>query len=372
MRDAFKDQKRIVVKVGTSTLTYPNGKLNLERIEALVRQIADLQNRGKEMLLVTSGAVGSGANRLGWKEKPKTMPEKQALAAIGQGVLMHTYEKLFSEYNQVVAQVLMTREDIDERVKFLNMTSAFNAVLALGAIPIINENDTVAVHELKFGDNDTLSSMVAGLVTADLLILLSDVEGLYTKDPRSNSDAELISTVDEITAEMEGNSIQLGSAFSSGGMITKLRAAKLCMSVGIPMVIANSDQPDVLRRIVAGENLGTVFVPKSEKLHARKKWIGFGKVPQGVITVDAGCEKALLQQGKSLLASGITGCSGDFEFGSVVSIFNQDGREIARGIAYYAYPELTQIQGKQSKEVEAILGYKDYDEVVHRDNLYVM
>jgi glutamate 5-kinase len=372
LRETFCELKRIVVKVGTSTLTYPNGKLNLERIEQLVRQIADLHNRGKEMLLVTSGAVGTGANRLGWKEKPRTMPEKQALSAIGQSALMHIYEKLFSEYNQVAAQILLTREDLAERGRYLNLTNAFSKVLQLGAVPIINENDPVAVDELKFGDNDSLSAMVASLVGADLLILLSDVEGLYTADPRHDREAALMDQVAEITPEIEANSSAKGAVFSTGGMTTKLGAAKLCMGIGIPMVIANSEQPDVLRRLMAGEQLGTVFLPKTAKTHARKKWIGFAKIPQGSVYVDEGCEKALLAQGKSLLASGIFACEGEFDYGAVISIFNGKKQEIARGISNYSSRDMVRIQGQRSQEIEEILGNKDYDEVIHRDNLYVI
>jgi glutamate 5-kinase len=252
------------------------------------------------------------------------------------------------------------------------MTNTFNALLNLGAIPVINENDTVAVHELKFGDNDSLSSVVAGIVGADLLILLSDVDGFYSKNPRTNPDAVLLPEVREVTAEMEANSMERGTTFSTGGMITKLHAAKRCMAVGIPMVITSSEEPDVIRRIVSGEKMGTVFIPKQEKMHTHKKWIGFGRVPQGVITVDRRCEDALIKQGESLLPSEVIGCTGDFDYGAVISIVSADEREIARGITNYSCAELTRIKGKQAGEVEEILGHKDYEEVVHRDNLYVM
>jgi glutamate 5-kinase len=373
LRETFAELKRIVVKVGTSTLTYENGKLNLTRIEHLVRQIADLQNQGKQMLLVSSGAVGTGANRLGWTKKPETLPEKQALAAIGQGALMHIYEKLFSEYNQIVAQILLTRDDLNERGRYLNMSNAFNMVLQLGAIPIINENDTVAVDELKykFGDNDSLSALVASVVDADLLILLSDIDGLYTADPRHHPEAKLLDQVKEITAEMEAGAQARGGAFSTGGMITKLHAARQCMGVGVPMVIANSAQPEVLRRLIAGEGLGTVFWPKNVKTGARKKWIAIGTVPQGSVTVDSGCAAAL-HQGKSLLASGIVECRGDFSYGAVISILDPAAEEIARGVCNYSAGDIKLIMGRRSGEIEAILGNKYYDEVIHRDNLYVL
>lgn len=371
MRDKFKEFKRIIIKVGTSTLTYPGGQLNLHRIEKLVREISDLHNRGLEVILVSSGAIGTGANRMGLKSVPKTLPEKQALAAIGQGALMHVYEKLFAEYNKIVAQVLLTREDLSDRIRYLNAAHTLVSILNMQVIPIINENDTVAVEEIRFGDNDTLSALVGGIVDADLLIILSDVDGLYDCDPRNNPDAHLQSEVYEITSEMESNSTGRGIEFSSGGMLTKLKAARICMTSGVAMIIANSSQDNVIRRIIEGENLGTLFIPKQDKMQARKKWIAFGTVLHGRITVDAGCEKALLEKGKSLLPSGIKEITGDFERGTVVAVTNVYGREIARGIVNYSSAELKQIAGCQTSEIEELLGNKDYDEVIHRNNLWV-
>jgi len=371
-RDDLKLCQRAVVKIGTSTLTYGNGQLNLQRIERLVREMADLHNRGIEVLLVSSGAIGVGASRMGYKKIPRTMPEKQALAAIGQGALVQLYEKLFSEYNKTVAQVLLTREDLDERLRYLNAANALLAILGLGVIPIINENDTVVVEEIKFGDNDTLSALVAGIVNADLLIILSDVDGLYDSDPRANRDARLQTEVQEITMAMENNSKSRGSSFSSGGMLTKLRAARICMAAGVPMVIANSDNDNIIRRIVDGEEIGTLFIPREEKLQARKKWIAFGTVAQGWVLVDAGAEAALLKKGKSLLPSGVVAVEGDFERGTVVAVATAaDKREIARGMVNYSSDEIRLIAGKKSSEIEKILQGKDYDEVIHRNNLWV-
>lgn len=334
--------------------------------------MADLHNRGIEVLLVSSGAIGVGASRMGYKKIPRTMPEKQALAAIGQGALVQLYEKLFSEYNKTVAQVLLTREDLDERLRYLNAANALLAILGLGVIPIINENDTVVVEEIKFGDNDTLSALVAGIVNADLLIILSDVDGLYDSDPRANRDARLQTEVQEITMAMENNSKSRGSSFSSGGMLTKLRAARICMAAGIPMVIANSDNDNIIRRIVDGEEIGTLFIPREEKLQARKKWIAFGTVAQGWVLVDAGAEAALLKKGKSLLPSGVVAVEGDFERGTVVAVATAaDKREIARGMVNYSSDEIRLIAGKKSSEIEKILQGKDYDEVIHRNNLWV-
>lgn len=370
-RKRFKEARRVVVKVGTSTLTYTNGQLNLQRIERLVREMADLHNRDVEVLLVSSGAIGVGANRMGLKKIPRTIPEKQALAAIGQGALVQLYEKLFLEYGKTVAQVLLTRGDLDERIRYLNATSTLLAILSMQVIPIINENDTVAVEEIKFGDNDTLSALVAGIVDADLLLILSDVEGLYDCDPRCNQDARLLSQVEEITAEMEDNSRNRGSSFASGGMFTKLKAARICMASGVPLVIANSETENVIRRVVAGEDIGTLFIPREKKMHAREKWIAFGTLGQGGVQVDEGAQTALLKKGKSLLPSGITSISGEFERGAVVTVTGPGGIEIARGMVNYSASEIKMIAGKKSSEIEKILGDKDYDEVIHRNNLWV-
>ncbi|MGR6835384.1 glutamate 5-kinase [Syntrophomonas erecta] len=370
-RKKLAECNRVVIKIGTSTLTYPNGQLNLRRIEHLVREIADLHNGDKEVVVVSSGAIGVGAMRMGYKSKPRTMPEKQALAAIGQGALLHLYEKLFAEYGKTVGQVLITRGDFDERIRYLNATNALLAMLNMKVIPIINENDTVVVEEIKFGDNDTLSALVAAVVDADLLIILSDVDGLYDCDPRLHPTARLLTEVKEITTEIEDNSHSRGSSFSSGGMYTKLRAARMCMASGIPVVIANSQQESVIRRIISGEELGTLFIPREEKMHARKKWIAFGSVVQGEIVVDAGAQNALIKRGKSLLPSGVVGVRGEFERGMMVAVINQSGEEIARGIVNYSGEEISKITGRKSSEIEEILGDKDYDEVIHRNNLWV-
>jgi glutamate 5-kinase len=371
MREDLKNCRRIVVKVGTSTLTHPNGQLNLGRMERIVRELSDLHNQDKEVLLVSSGAIGTGANRMGFKKVPRTLPEKQALAAIGQGALLHMYEKLFAEYGKVVAQVLLTREDLDERMRYLNATNTLLAILNMQVIPIINENDTVVVEEIKFGDNDMLSTVVANIVDADLLIILSDVDGFYDLDPRIHQEACLQYEIEEITEEMESNSTNRGIAFSSGGMLTKLRGARVCMTVGIPMIIANSAEPNVIRRLIAGEKLGTLFIPREEKMQARKKWIAFGTVPHGKLTVDAGAASALLKKGKSLLASGITAVEGDFERGTVVAVMTGDEQEIARGMTNYSGGEIKRIAGRKSSDIARILGEKDYDEVIHRNNLWI-
>jgi len=371
MRESFKDCRRIVVKVGTSTLTHPNGQLNLGRMEHIVRELADLHNQDIEVLLVSSGAIGTGANLMGLKKVPRTLPEKQALAAIGQGALLHMYEKFFAEYGKTVAQVLLTREDLDERMRYLNATNTLLAILNMKVIPIINENDTVVVEEIRFGDNDMLSTVVAGIVDADLLIILSDVDGFYDQDPRICDEACLQSEIYEITGDMEENSTNRGITFSSGGMLTKLKGARICMAAGIPLIIANSSENNVIRRIMAGEKLGTLFYPREEKMHARKKWIAFGTALHGKVIIDAGAATALLKKGKSLLASGIVKVEGGFERGAVVAVLDSEGREIARGMANYNAEETRRIAGQKSADIEKILGQKDYDEVIHRNNLWV-
>lgn len=362
------NKKRIVVKVGTSTLTYATGKLNLDQLERLVRELADLRHRDIEVVLVSSGAVGAGMGKLGLRSKPRSIPEKQALAAIGQGILMQMYEKFFAEYGEIVAQVLLTREDITQRGRYLNARNTLLALLRLGVVPIINENDTVAYEEIKFGDNDTLAALVAGLVDADLLVLLSDIDGLYTADPRKDSSAQLIKTVEELTPEIVALAGNSGSRLGSGGMMTKIQAARIVSTSGIPMIVANGSQKGVLKEIVMGENPGTLFLPCDHRLNSRKAWIGYASKTSGAVTVDQGAEKALLEKGKSLLPSGITSVEGDFERGCVISIMGGSG-EIARGIVNYSSAEIKQIMGCQSNEIVRILGQKDFDEVIHRDNL---
>lgn len=363
--------QRIVIKVGTSTLTYANGKLNLGRIESLVRQLADLHNADKEVILVSSGAIGAGADKMGFKKTPRTIPEKQALAAIGQGALLHMYEKLFAEYGKTVAQVLLTRDDFMERLRYLNATNALLAILALQVIPIINENDTVVVEEIKFGDNDTLSALVAGITDAGLLIILSDVDGLYNSDPRLNQGATLQKTVAEITEDMEKSAGTKGSKFSSGGMLTKLNAARICMAEGVPMVIANGSHKDVIRKVVNGQDIGTLFVPRVEKMQARKRWIAFGSAIQGRLYIDAGALNALVNRGKSLLPSGIIKVADDFDRGAVVAVLTAEGQEVARGMVNYNSEEIKLIAGRKTSDIGKILSAKDYDEVIHRNNLWV-
>lgn len=364
--------KRIVVKLGTSTLTYSNGKLNLFRIEKLVRELSDIVNSGKEIILVTSGAVGVGMDRLGLTEKLKTIPEKQAAAAVGQGILMHIYEKIFGEYGQTVAQVLLTREDSVNRKRYANSRNTLLTLLKMGVVPVINENDAVAVDELKIGDNDTLSATVAGIVDADLLVILSDVEGVYTDNPSKNPAAQLIELITDITPEIEALSGEPGSLRGTGGMYTKIQAGKIAMSSGMAMVIALSSREGVLRDILSGFAVGTLFLPKENGLHIRKRWLAFGSRIYGSVTVDRGCEQALLVDGSSLLAAGIIAVSGSFDQGNTIRILTTGGQEIARGLVNYSATDIEKIKGYHTQEIADILGNKPYDEVIHRDNLALL
>lgn len=371
-RSNIPTAKRIVIKVGTSTLSHSTGKLNFQRIEKLVRELADLANQGKEIILVTSGAVSAGMERLGLKEKPKTIPEKQAAAAVGQGILLHTYEKIFGEYGQIVAQVLLTREDSVNRKRYANSRNTLLTLLSMGVIPIINENDAVAVDELKIGDNDTLSAMVASIVDADVLIILSDVEGVFTANPQSDPTAALIPEIGDITPELEDLAGGPGSMRGTGGMYTKIQAAKIAVNSGVVMVIASGFRDGVVREVLSGSNVGTLFLSKESRLHIRKRWLAFGARIRGSVFVDKGCEQAIVTTGSSLLPAGITEVDGEFEQGSTIRVLSSEGREIARGVVNYGSDDVRKIAGVQTQDIIEKLGSKLYDEVIHRDNMVVL
>jgi glutamate 5-kinase len=363
---------RIVVKVGTSTLTHPNGRLHFQRMDALARQLTDLRNSGREVVLVSSGAVGAGLGRLGISGKPKTMPERQAAAAIGQGLLMQIYTKIFGEYNQVVAQVLLTREDLDHRLRYLNARNTLNTLLGYGVIPIVNENDTVATDELDylhFGDNDKLSALVASAICADLLILLSDIDGLYDRDPRRYSNASRLELVESITPEIAAGAGGAGTARGTGGMTSKLEAAKIITHSGSTMILADGSVTNIIDRIIQGETVGTLFMPRESSLLERKRWIAFAGCPAGTLKIDEGAAIALLERGKSLLPSGIVNVIGEFSPGDLVRVVDGYDREIARGLSNYGASDLCRIIGRKSSEITKILGHKSYDEVIHRNNM---
>ena len=372
-REALKKAKRIVVKVGTSTITYANGKRNFSQIDRLARELSDLQNQGKEMILVSSGAVAVGVDRLGLPAKPATIPGKQACAAVGQGVLMHTYEKLFADYGQIVAQVLITRTEAIDRHRYTNCRNTFMTLLQQGVIPIVNENDVVALDELKIGDNDNMSALVAGIVDADLVIILSDIDGLYTANPATHPEATLVHTVQEITPEVEASAGGVGSSRGTGGMATKIQAAKAATNSGIQLVIASGTEKNAIPRILQGEEIGTLFVSRENRLQFRKRWLAFGAKIQGSIVVDDGCAKAIRKAGGcSILPAGIYQVVGDFQSGSTVSVIDKEGHELARGLVHYTAAELEKIKGCKSGDIEGILGHKNFDEVIHRDDLVIL
>ena len=368
----FGQKKRIVVKVGSSTISHATGKLNYRRMEHLVRELADLQNQGKQMILVSSGATNAGMAPLHMDHRPRSIREKQALAAVGQGVLMHTYERLFREYGQVVGQVLLTRMDSQDRSKFMNSRNALLTMLDMGVIPIINENDVVAVDEYKIGDNDTLSAMVSGLVDADLLILLSDIDGLYTDNPRTHDDAKIIPVVDNIDKHIYEIAGDAGSSMGTGGMYTKIQAASIVTAADVDMVIASGSEDGIISRICAGEEVGTLFKAKETPLHSKKRWLVSGSKAQGRLVVDQGCRNAIIDHGSSLLPVGITAVEGIFDEGDIVSVV-YDGLTIAKGISNYSSVNINAIKGLQSADIPKVLGHNGiYEEVIHRDNLVAM
>ncbi len=369
MSDKFlSNLKLVVVKVGTSVLSSRTHPLERRAIKNIAGQICTLMDKGIKVILISSGAIGAGMNLLGLKTRPKTLQRLQAAAAIGQSQLMKAYDEDFKTRGKIVAQVLLTREDLEDRKRYLNAKSTLLTILDYGAIPIINENDTVSVEEIKFGDNDTLASLVTNLIGADLLIILSDVDGLY----RYQGKGEIIDIVKEITEDIERLARGTDKEESVGGMVTKIRASKVVTDSGIPLIIANGKTDDILIKVVDGKRVGTLFVPKLNKMTARKRWIAFSTRSKGLVVVDSGAKQALAERKKSLLPSGIIGIEGKFEAGDIISIKDEKGKEFARGLVNYSSEEVKKIRGAKSQEIEARLGYKYYDEVIHRDNLAII
>jgi glutamate 5-kinase len=369
-RKELAKAKRIVIKVGTSSLT-TNYRLDPAKVEKLTTEIVALKQQGKEVILVTSGAIGAGIGKLDLKQRPRDMKVLQATAAVGQNILMSTYDHYFAEHGQTIAQILLTHGAFFNRQRYLNLRNTLSTLLKFGVIPIINENDTVAVDEIKLGDNDNLSALVASNLGADLLIILTDTEGLYTHNPQRDKNAQLIPVVTEITPEIEQTAGK-GRKAGVGGMTTKLQAAKVVMQAGIPLVIANSREERILLRILEGERIGTLFLPEKKAMNGRRHWIGFAATPKGKIMVDDGAKRALIENGVSLLASGITGVEKTFKSGETVSIVDAEGVEFARGISNYASSEIELIKGAQSREIKQILGRKGYTEVVYRGNMVLL
>ncbi|MFM8295679.1 MAG: glutamate 5-kinase [Microcystaceae cyanobacterium] len=363
----------VVIKIGTSSLAQgPTGHLALSTIAALVETLCQLRQAGHHVVLVSSGAVGVGCSRLGITERPKKMALKQAIAAVGQGRLMRIYDDLFSNFDQPIAQVLLTRRELMDRNCYVNAYNTFQALFELEVIPIVNENDTVAIEELKFGDNDTLSALVASLIEADWLFMLTDVDRLYSADPRVDSQAQPISYVStQELASLQANVGGSGSQWGTGGMQTKITAARIATSSGVRTVITQGKTPGHLPKILAGAAIGTQFEPQNRSENARKRWIAFGLLPLGKLFVDEGAVKALRHGGKSLLAAGITHLEGEFDADDAVQICDRQGQEIGRGLVNYSHQEVSKILGCHSEAIAQILGYEGPDTVIHRDNLVI-
>ncbi len=364
-----KRLKRIVIKVGSSTLTDRSGCLDREYLASLTSQIADLRSKGYEVVLVTSGSIRAGMERMDLTTRPRTIPEKQAAAAIGQGLLMQMYADLFARHKTTVAQVLLTKADFGHRKRYLNVRNCMLTLLSYSAVPIVNENDTVAVDEIRVGDNDNLAALVASSLQAAWLIILSDIPGLCDADPEKCKSASVIPVVEKITPAIHALAGGTHGVSGTGGMRTKIEAAEVAVSSGVTMVIADGRRPNVLADILAGKQVGTKFLPVAETLRSRKRWIAFGAAARGSVTVNDGAKEKICEGGKSLLAAGITDVSGSFSGGDLVKVLDQAGNQIARGLVNYSASEIERIKGKRSSDIEGILGYKDFDEVIHRDNL---
>ncbi len=363
---------RIVVKVGSSLVTNEGRGLDHAAVARWAAQIAELKRAGKEVVLVSSGAIAEGVKRLGWSMRPSTMHELQAAAAVGQMGLVHAYESAFAKFGLHTAQILLTHEDLADRRRYLNARSTLFTLLALNVIPVINENDTVTTDEIRFGDNDTLGALVTNLIEADVLVLLTDQDGLYTADPRSDAAATLVRTGRAADAQLEVMAGGAGSTIGKGGMLTKVQAAKRAARSGASTVIASGREPDVLTRLAAGEDLGTTLVAEPVSLAARKQWLADHLQLAGRLTLDAGAVRALARDGKSLLPIGVVAVAGEFERGEVVGCVDPDGREIARGLVNYSAQETARILRKPSSAIESILGYVDEPELIHRDNMVLL
>ena len=363
--------KRWVIKIGSALITNEGKGLDTSAIKRWAEQMAELRSTGKELLLVSSGAVAEGMSRIGMTQRPRALYELQAVAALGQMGLIQHFESCFKQHDIHTAQVLLTHEDLSDRKRYLNARSTLNTLMKIGAIPIINENDTVATEEFRFGDNDTLAALVANLVEADALIILTDQQGLYNKDPRQNQDAELISeanATDPVIISMAGS----GGLLGRGGMRTKITAAQRAARSGAATLIASGRAENVLLEIAKGTELGTLLSPKTEKLAARKQWLAGHLIVRGSLQLDEGASKALSDSGVSLLAVGVTRVNGNFNRGDMVSCLSPGGEEIARGLVNYSADEAGKIMGKASNEIEKTLGYVDEPELIHRDNLVLL
>jgi glutamate 5-kinase len=370
-KDLVAGVKRIVVKIGSRVLTSKGEGLDFEVVGDLVGQISTLAHAGKEVFVVSSGAVAAGIKALKLTDLPRTISQKQAVAAVGQSHLIWAYERAFRQHEQRVAQVLLTHEDLRHRARYLNARNTLLTLIRLATVPIINENDTVSVEEIQLGDNDSLSAMVADLVQADLLLILTDIDGLYTADPRVDPTAEFVAEIPRITPAIEAMGGLSRHAVARGGMFTKLQAAKKLAASGIPTMIANGFRPGVIAALLAGEPVGTLFHPERRFWRGRKRWIVTTLRPRGALCVDDGAKAAMVSRGRSLLPSGIVSVEGEFEFGDLVRCCDLIGKEFARGLVNYPGRDVRLIKGLHTSKIETTLGHKYCDEVIHRDNLVI-
>lgn len=370
-RPLLADASRVVIKIGSALLVDPEaGRLNRAWLESLADEIVRMRGRGQQVLVVSSGAIALGRRYLGLSPEQSRLEDHQAAAAAGQVLLAHAYQDLLDERGVRIAQVLLTLDDTEDRRRYLNARSTLATLLRLGVVPVINENDTVATQEIRYGDNDRLGARVAEMVSADCLILLSDVDGLYTADPAQQAEAELIPEVREITADIEARAGTSNTAFGSGGMVTKLAAARICMAAGCATLIANGHRLEPIQAVESGAPC-TWFIPRKSPRAARKQWIAGSLTSRGRLVIDAGAERALASGG-SLLPVGVVGVEGEFERGDAISVVSGDGRDVARGLAAYSSRDAKLIQGRRSDEIESLLGYGGRDEIIHRDDLALL
>jgi glutamate 5-kinase len=372
MESLLKNARRVVIKVGSALITNDGRGLDTAQIEKLVAQIAELRRMGKECVLVSSGAIAEGVLRIGWEKRPTQVYRLQAAAAVGQMGLAEAYERRFRDHGLGSAQILLTHQNLSDREQYLNARSTIKELLGLGIVPVINENDTVVTNEIKVGDNDTLGALVTNLIEADVLVILTDQKGLYTADPRSNPDAEFVSTAKAGDPALEKMAGGAASSLSKGGMITKILAAKRAARSGAGTIIAYGREPDVLVRLAKGKLIGTHLYPASSVLHARQQWLADQLRVSGRLMLDAGAAKAVLEQGTSLLPVGVTAVEGSFKRGDVVSCVTPEGREIARGLVNYSSEEAARICRAHTEEIEERLGYMQQPEMIHRDNMVVL
>jgi glutamate 5-kinase len=371
-KELISQVRRAVLKIGSSIITSKDTGLNDARIAALAKEVCDLKGQGCQVVIVSSGAITSGLEPLGLSHRPQDIALKQAAAAVGQSRLMWSYERAFHPFDQKVAQILLTHEDLSQRRRFLNARNTLLTLLGRGVIPIINENDTVSIEEIQFGDNDKLAGMVAHLIDAQLLIILSDVDGLYTCDPKEDPHATMLHVVSEVTPEIEQLAGGSKTVEGTGGMISKVQAAKQASTYGVATLVINGRGDSILSRLFKGEELGTLFLPRPARLGSRKHWIAYTRRSKGRLYLDSGAVEAVLQRGKSLLPSGIMKVEGQFEGGDAVSCVDEKGLEVARGLVNYSSQEIEKIRGGRTTEIEKRLGYKFSDEVIHRDNLVIL